>query len=98
MAFSKFYPTGPIRHYFEQISNLQRFKEEQNDRFLELTCRELEVLTLIAEGYNNPGIAEELNISRTTVQNHRAQIRSKLKIDSQSDFIKYALAYELIQF
>lgn len=98
MAITKIYPTGPIGHFLEQISDLEQFKKKKRARFKELTDREIEVLTLAAEGLNNPDIAQELNISRTTVQNHRARVRDKLNISSQIDYIKYALAYNLITF
>ncbi|MBD3616905.1 MAG: helix-turn-helix transcriptional regulator [Gracilimonas sp.] len=93
----RLYPTGPIDNLMRQISRLQRFRVEKKDRFEELTGREVEILTLVARGLKNPAIAKKLDISRVTVQNHRARIRDKLNIQSQSDYIKYGLAYDLIQ-
>lgn len=93
----KIYPTGPIENLLRQMVGLQRFRDEKKERFAELTDREVEILSLIAGGLKNPAIAQKLDISRTTVQNHRARIRDKLNIESQSDYIKYALAYDLIQ-
>lgn len=92
------FPTGPITSLLEQISGLSRFREENMKRFETLTDREIEVLRLIARGMKNPDIARELDIMRVTVQNHRASIREKLGITHASGYIKYALAYELIQF
>ena len=63
-----------------------------------MTEREVEVLTLLATGLKNPAIAKRLGISRATVQNHRSRIRSKLNIKNQSDYIRFGLAYDLIQF
>lgn len=94
----KRYPTGPLRRYFDQVSNLLEFKEDKRELFSSLSLREIEVLTLLAEGKNNPAIANDLNISRTTVQNHRARIRAKLNINKQAEIVKYALAFDLIQF
>lgn len=93
----RLYPTGPIENLMRQMSGLQRFRDEKKERFEELTDREVEILSLVAEGLKNPSIAKELDISRATVQNHRARIRDKLNIESQSDYIKYGLAYDLIQ-
>lgn len=92
------YPIGSIENMLKQISGLQLLKEKTRNRFDELTAREVEVLTLIAKGMNNPAIADNLDISRATVQNHRAKIRDKLGISSQVGFVKYALAHELITF
>lgn len=93
----KLYPTGPIENLLKQMVGLQRFKEKKSDRFEELTEREVEILSLVADGMKNPAIAKKLGISRTTVQNHRAQLRDKLNIQSQSDYTKFAMAYDLIQ-
>jgi DNA-binding NarL/FixJ family response regulator len=43
-----------------------------------LTPRETEVLTLVAEGLSNRGIAEQLGISPRTVEAHRRVITQKL--------------------
>ncbi len=48
--------------------------------FPELTEREREVLTLIARGYANARIAEELTISLKTVRNHASSIFNKLQV------------------
>lgn len=55
-----------------------------------LSDREQEVLALIGRGYTNPEIAEELDLSVHTVQNHRSNIMAKLDIHSTSHLIRYA--------
>jgi len=50
------------------------------DSFPELTEREREILTLIARGYANAQIAEELTISLKTVRNHASSIFNKLQV------------------
>ncbi len=56
-----------------------------------LTKREIEALRLIAEGKSNKEIANLLFISIRTVQNHRANIMSKLGIKKTADLIRYAI-------
>ena len=51
----------------------------------ELTPREREVAFLIARGYTNPQIANELTITRETVKSHVSNILSKLGVDSRAD-------------
>lgn len=89
-------PTGPIAHLFEALSSLERFKRRTTRSFNTLTEREKEVLALVADGLSNPEVAEQLQLSRLTVQNHRASIRQKLGIHSEADYVKFALAYDLI--
>lgn len=63
---------------------------DSEDVFPELTPRENEVLELIAKGYSNDEIAEELFISPKTVRNHITHIFSKLRIDSRPKAIVLA--------
>lgn len=61
-----------------------------------LTSREREVLQLIAEGYSNQKIADELVISVKTVEAHRAHIMTKLHARNRTDLIRYALRKGLV--
>lgn len=62
----------------------------------ELTPREQEVLTLIAGGYSNNEIADQLVISAKTVDRHRENLMRKLKLHNRVDLVKYALRKGLI--
>lgn len=63
----------------------------EEDPFDSLTDREREILKLVAEGYSNREIAEQLFISIKTVLGHREKIMQKLDIHSRTDLIKYAI-------
>lgn len=56
----------------------------------ELTHREFEVLSLIAEGRNNKEIAEELFISEKTVKNHVSSIFRKINVSDRTQAAIYA--------
>lgn len=62
----------------------------------ELTPREREVLTCIAEGMTNREIGEELTISTKTVDRHRENIMRKLNLHSRVELVKYAIEKGLI--
>jgi two-component system, NarL family, response regulator LiaR len=62
----------------------------------ELTERELEVLKLIAKGYDNRRIAKELSISEKTVKTHVSNILFKLDLDSRTQAAIYALKSDLV--
>jgi two-component system, NarL family, response regulator NreC len=62
----------------------------------DLTPREREVLTCIAEGYTNREIGEKLTISVKTVDRHRENIMHKLNMQSRVDLVKYAIEKGLI--
>lgn len=54
--------------------------EAASPAFPELTGREREILTLIAQGQSNAAIAERLVISLKTVSNHISSIFNKLQV------------------
>jgi DNA-binding NarL/FixJ family response regulator len=61
-----------------------------------LTEREREVLTLIAEGLTNKQIGERLGISPKTVARHRDNISHKLELSSRAELTRYAIQKGLI--
>jgi DNA-binding NarL/FixJ family response regulator len=63
----------------------------------DLTPREVEVLTLIAEGLCNKEIAGELTISEKTVKNHINNIFSKLHLYDRSQAMLYAIRRGLVK-
>jgi len=62
-----------------------------------LSEREVEVLEMVALGHTNSEIAEQLYLSVRTVETHRAHIQQKLRRDSRSDLVRYALEHKLIE-
>lgn len=74
------------------VSNyLGESEEDQDPDCDQLTPREQEVLTLIAESMTNPEIAEKLVISVKTVDRHRENIMRKLNMHSRIDLVKFAI-------
>ena len=72
---------------------INQFGKEESPRdilFQELTERELEVLTLIARGYTNQKISEELVITVGTVKGHVSNILSKLQLADRTKAAVYA--------
>ncbi|MCP4543235.1 MAG: response regulator transcription factor [Chloroflexi bacterium] len=61
-----------------------------------LTRREYEVLVLLVEGLNNPGIAERLHISRSTARAHVSNIFAKLGVSNRAEAIALALRTQLV--
>ena len=63
----------------------------------ELTDREQEVLTYLAEGANNEEIAAALVISPKTVARHRENIMRKLNLHSRAELVRYAIRRGIIK-
>ena len=62
-----------------------------------LSSRELEILTLFAEGNTNQEIAEKLFISIRTVESHKNHIMQKLELKTTVDLVKFAIKNNIIQ-
>ena len=61
-----------------------------------LTRREVEILKLIVQGYTNSQVGEELSISVRTVEFHRANLMSKLQLESRVGLVRYAAEHGLL--
>jgi DNA-binding NarL/FixJ family response regulator len=61
-----------------------------------LTCREREVLQLIAEGLSSKEIAVRLSLAVRTVDSHRAHLMSKLEVSKVSGLVRIAIREGLI--
>jgi len=75
------------------LNQVEQIKEDSYD---ELTERELELVSLIAEGKKNKEIAQLLNISIHTVQSHRLNLMKKLDIHESGQLVRYAIRRGLI--
>ncbi|MBX2821326.1 MAG: response regulator transcription factor [Rhodothermaceae bacterium] len=64
--------------------------QEVDDSLDQLSRRELEVLQLIAQGFNNSQIGEELYIAESTVKKHVSNIYTKLELNSRAEVTAWA--------
>jgi NarL family two-component system response regulator LiaR len=72
------------------IKQFSQGQPDRNNLFAELTDREVEVLTLIAKGFTNQKIADDLVISIGTVKGHVSNILSKLHLTDRTQAAVYA--------
>lgn len=59
---------------------------------IDLSVREKQILGKIIEGRLTKEIADELQISKNTVENHRAKLFRKLEVQNVAELIKKAMA------
>ena len=62
----------------------------------DLTARERDILRLLAKGYDNQTIADELFISLKTVKTHVSNILAKLEVDDRTQAVVYAFKHHLL--
>jgi DNA-binding NarL/FixJ family response regulator len=63
-------------------ASVEKRRREAVERLSQLTPREADVLSDLADGKNNKAIAFAMNISPKTVEIHRSRIMKKLQCDS----------------
>lgn len=61
-----------------------------------LTARERDILSLLAKGYDNQTIADELFISLKTVKTHVSNVLAKLEVDDRTQAVVYAFQHHLV--
>lgn len=86
-------PAATKRLMEEYIHNK---KQGQADNYSLLSDREKEVLTLIAKGYSNKEIGEQLVISVKTVESHKGHVMEKLQMKTRPELVSYALKKGLL--
>ncbi|MPM98776.1 hypothetical protein SDC9_145966 [bioreactor metagenome] len=79
-----------------QIFNDNKKHTDKEDKSIELTNREKDILVLIAKGLKNKDIANQLNLSVHTTNSHRRNITRKTGIATVSGLTLYALFNNLI--
>lgn len=72
------------------------WREDLQRRFDTLTPREQDVLRWITEGLSNQEIAEALQLSRKTVEAHRAKVMHKMQAHALSQLIRMAMTLETV--
>ncbi len=72
-------------------------KGQRDQKAVELTSREMEVLQLIAEGKANKETASELGIGIKTVEKHREHLMEKLDIHDTAGLTRYAISAGVIE-
>jgi DNA-binding NarL/FixJ family response regulator len=81
------------------LHQVAREREEQRDAQMllaELTDREREILSFLAQGRRNDDIAKELFISPQTVQTHVRNILAKLRVHSKLEAVAFAVKHGAI--
>ena len=81
-----------LKEFARQAQHVERpVKEPPQD----LTARQLEILTLVAQGLTYPEIGEILLLSESTIRYHMGQILERLHLENRAQVIAYAARHGL---
>ncbi|HCS38387.1 MAG: response regulator transcription factor [Anaerolineaceae bacterium] len=80
----------------QMVARLKKLESMMEDSaFNGLSQREMDVLSLVAEGDGNKEIGQKLNLTETTVRNYVSNILSKLDLRNRIELATYAVNHHL---
>ena len=83
------------------IARLRRLTEqseaEGHAKRFKLTRREMEIVTAVAAGESNKGIAQRLSLSEDTVKHHVSHVFDKLGVFSRLELAVFAINHKLVK-
>jgi len=82
------------KEVLQEMMKASEIKKENID--VNLTLREIEIIKLIEQEFNNKQIAASLFLSERTVETHRKNIFRKTKASGVIGLVKYAYEHKLI--
>lgn len=80
----------------QRAFNENKFLKTNQHLFASLTKREKEILALMAQIISSEVIARQNNISKSTVDTHRRNIRKKIGVESPYEITQFAQSFNLI--
>ena len=86
--------SGGAKYYDPKLHKSTVANQHADDVFLrqlQLTKREIEIISLVGKSHTNEEIAAKLFLSLATVKTHRNNINLKLGINKPADLVKFAL-------
>ena len=82
--------------YATEVARKADATQRAREKLDALTPREREVAVLIAQARSNGEIAEELVVSKRTVEKHISNIRSKLASTKRAQIVRWAMTSGLV--
>lgn len=83
------------------VERLRRLTEqceaEGHAKRFKLTRREMEIVTAVAAGESNKGIAQRLSLSEDTVKHHVSHVFDKLGVFSRLELAVFAINHKLVK-
>jgi DNA-binding NarL/FixJ family response regulator len=94
VAAGRYYISPLISGFLVRRSEQSRLVRKQHPLLESLTPAERRILKLISENSTSKQIAELLNVSPKTVENHRLNIVKKLNLQGAHSLLKFALEHK----
>lgn len=92
----KFFSEAVTKAIIEKYTENKNIHTSKKPLRIELTNREREIISFIAQGWTNQRIADSLFISFRTVETHRANLMRKLEAKNSVELVNKAREYNLL--
>ncbi|MFN8254912.1 MAG: response regulator transcription factor [Bacteroidales bacterium] len=96
MAGGSFFPEDILRKIIFKFGTEDSVENKDNNKS-GITRREMEVLSLICQGFTNAEIADKIFLSAKTVEGHRANLLSKTGTKNSAHLVMFAIKNGLIK-
>ena len=84
------------RTTYQMVSQYKQMETAiEENVFANLSQRELQVISLVAEGKSNKEIGRLLNLSEITIRNYVSNVLSKLQLRNRIEIAAFALNHHL---
>lgn len=89
----------PSELFAENDNTIKKVLDSPSEAILksQLTEREIEILSLIAQGFSNKEIGDKLFISHRTVDTHRTNLMKKLDVNNIAGLIKKSYELKIVE-
>jgi two-component system invasion response regulator UvrY len=79
------------------VNEMNKMPGAQETAISQLTAREFQVFSMLAEGRSAVEIGEAMFLSHKTIHSHRANIMKKLKLETTASIVQFAKLQGIIQ-
>ena len=86
---------GPIVERLRRLT--EQCEAEGHAKRFKLTRREMQIVTAVAAGESNKGIAQRLSLSEDTVKHHVSHVFDKLGVFSRLELAVFAINHKLVK-
>ena len=86
---------GPLVERLRRLT--EQCEAEGHAKRLKLTRREMQIVTAVAAGESNKGIAQRLSLSEDTVKHHVSHVFDKLGVFSRLELAVFAINHKLVK-
>jgi DNA-binding NarL/FixJ family response regulator len=84
------------RRFLDRLLTIPDLVSNENNQGIEFSGREVEILSLIAEGFTNQEVADKLFTSKRTIENYRQSLIDKTGSRNTVALIRYAILNGII--